>query len=59
LRWQKDPLYYLIDDACREQPILSTSYLDGADFELTETLQNYQLLTYDILGGQRYWIKNK
>lgn len=59
LRWQKDSLYYLVDDACREQPILATNYLDSTDFELTETLQNYQLLTYDILGGQRYWIKNK
>ena len=59
LHWQKDPVYYLVDDVCREQPILTTNYLDGTEFEMTETLQNYQLLTYDILGGQRYWIKNK
>lgn len=56
---QKDPLYYLVDDVCREQPILAATYLDGLDFELTETLQNYQLVTYDILGGKKYWIKNK
>lgn len=59
LSWQKDPIYYLVDDACREQPILATNFLDGKEFELTETLQDYQLLTYDILGGERYWIKNK
>ncbi|MBR3322850.1 sulfatase-like hydrolase/transferase [Candidatus Saccharibacteria bacterium] len=59
LGWQKDPVYYLVDNVCHEQPILTTNYLDGKEFELTETLQDYQLLTYDILGGQRYWIKNK
>ncbi len=59
LGWQKSPLYYLVDDVCREQPILTQNYLENKEFELTETLQNYQLLTYDILGGQRYWIKNK
>lgn len=59
LSLQKDPLYYLVDDVCREQPILAATYLDGLDFELTKTLQNYQLITYDILGGKKYWIKNK
>lgn len=59
LNLQKDPLYYLIDDVCREQPILTATYLDGLDFELTKTLQDYQLVTYDVLGGQKYWIKNK
>jgi hypothetical protein len=29
------------------------------EFEMTEVLQDYQLLTYDILGGEKYWIKNK
>ena len=59
LNLQKDPLYYLVDDVCREQPILTATYLDGLDFELTKTLQDYQLVTYDVLGGQKYWIKNK
>ncbi len=59
LQWQKDPFYYLVDDVCTSEPILTATYLDGLDFELTETLQNYQLLTYDILGGEHYWIKNK
>lgn len=59
LNLQKDPLYYLVDDVCREQPILTATYLDGLDFKLTKTLQDYQLVTYDVLGGQKYWIKNK
>lgn len=58
-KWQKNEFYYLVDDVCREQPILTATYLDGKEFELTNTLQDYQLLTYDILGGERYWIKNK
>lgn len=59
LRWQKDPFYYLVDDVCSSEPILTPTFLEGREFELTETLQNYQLLVYDYLGGQRYWAKNK
>ncbi len=59
LRWQKDTFYYLVDAVCNEQPILTQNYLEGRDFEMTKTLQDYQLLTYDILGGEKYWIKNK
>jgi phosphoglycerol transferase MdoB-like AlkP superfamily enzyme len=59
LRWQKDAFYYLVDDVCSGEPILAPSFLEGRDFEMTEVLQDYQLLTYDYLGGQRYWAKNK
>ncbi|MCQ2571128.1 MAG: LTA synthase family protein, partial [Candidatus Saccharibacteria bacterium] len=59
LQWKKDPLYYLLDDVCSTEPILAATYLDEDNFKLTETLQDYQLLTYDILGGERYWINNK
>lgn len=59
LRWQKNPLYYLVDDVCAAQPILTKTYLENHEFELTEVLQDYQLLTYDVLGGEKYWIKNK
>ena len=59
LRWQKDPFYYLVDDVCASEPILTPTFLEGREFEMTETLQDYQLLVYDYLGGQRYWAKNK
>ena len=55
MNWQKDTYLYLTDAACKEQPILATTYLDGKDFELTETLEDYELLTYDILGGKKFW----
>ena len=59
LKWKKTAIHYLADEACSQEPILTSTYLEGKDFELTEMLQNYQLVTYDILGGERYWIKNK
>jgi Phosphoglycerol transferase and related proteins, alkaline phosphatase superfamily len=59
LRWQKDAFYYLVDDVCSSEPILTPTFLEGREFEMTEVLQDYQLLTYDYLGGQRYWAKNK
>ena len=58
LHWTKDSYYYLVDKVCKTQPILTKTYLDGLDFEMTEVLKQYELLTYDILGGQKYWVKN-
>lgn len=58
LEWKKSAIHYLADEVCSQEPILANTYFDEGDFEMTETLQNYQLLTYDILGGERYWIKN-
>ncbi len=58
LNWQKAPYYYLVGDVCNEQPILATAYLDGLDFDFSETMKNYQLFTYDILGGKKYWMAN-
>ena len=55
LNWQKETYMYLTAEACKEQPILAATYLDGLEFELTETLEDYQLLTYDILGGKKFW----
>ena len=58
LNWQKPSYYYLVDKVCESQPILTATYLDGLDYEETEVLTEYKLLTYDILGGQKYWMKN-
>jgi len=58
LNWQKPAYYYLVDEVCKAQPILTPTYLEGLDFEMTETLNEYKLLTYDILAGQKYWMKN-
>ena len=58
LNWQKPAHYYLVDEVCKTQPIMATTYLDGLDFEMTEVLNEYKLLTYDILAGQKYWMNN-
>ncbi len=55
LNWKKDALYYLVDDVCRAEPILTASYLAGRELSQAEILRDYELLTYDILGGKKYW----
>lgn len=55
LNWQKDTRYYLIDDVCKESPILAATYYDGEDFAETETLRKYRLLIYDLMNGSGYW----
>ncbi|MDR3297976.1 MAG: sulfatase-like hydrolase/transferase [Candidatus Nomurabacteria bacterium] len=56
LNLQKLPLYYLLDDICQQAPILTPAwYGEKAPFESTE-LSAYRLITYDILGGKKYWM---
>ena len=54
----KKPLYLEITDmACKDTPILAQAYY-GADAPFNSTaLMNYQMVTYDILGGKHYWDK--
>ena len=55
LGWQKDAQYYLIDQVCADEPILTNSYLEGRELSKSLALKKYELLTYDILSGKRYW----
>ena len=57
LNWQKDPLYYLVDEVCKEEPILTAAYLEGRALKEPDLMKNYELVTYDILGGKKYWMK--
>ncbi|MCR5572260.1 MAG: LTA synthase family protein [Candidatus Saccharibacteria bacterium] len=56
LRWQKDSLYYLVDQVCEAEPILTSAYLEGREINMAEVLDSYELVTYDILGGKKYWM---
>jgi hypothetical protein len=56
LNWKKEALYYLVDDVCQAEPILTATYLDGRELSQAEILRDYELLTYDILGGKKYWM---
>lgn len=57
LNWQKPSLYYLVDKACDAEPILSPNFLQDRELNDIETMRDYELLTYDILSGKRYWLK--
>jgi hypothetical protein len=54
----KKPDYMKLTEAvCNEVPILSQAYYGtGAPFQ-SSTLSNYEIFTYDILGGEQYWLK--
>lgn len=52
---KKPSMMYLLDQICKETPILTPFYFNGAEpFQSTE-LSSYQLINYDILGGKKYW----
>ena len=55
LNWKKDSLYYLVDEVCKSEPILTSSYLEGRQVSMPAVLDDYELVTYDILGGKKYW----
>ena len=56
LNWKKDSLYYLVDEVCTNEPILTSAYLEGRQIGMSTVLDEYELVTYDILGGKKYWI---
>lgn len=56
LNWKKDSLYYLVDDICKEEPILTATYIEDRSLNSAELMHDYELLTYDILGGKKYWM---
>jgi phosphoglycerol transferase MdoB-like AlkP superfamily enzyme len=56
LNWKKDPLYYLVDDVCQAEPILTATYIENSPLNDAETLHDYELLTYDLLGDKKYWM---
>ncbi len=57
LNLNKPDYMRLVNDVCKEVPILAQAYYgSSAPFKST-TLSNYEMLTYDILGGKQYWLK--
>ncbi len=57
LNWQKSSLYYLVDEVCAAEPILTKNYLQDRELKNSELMHDYELLTYDILSGKQYWMK--
>ena len=55
---EKPALNYLLDDVCTTEPILARTYFDEKEFIETDILNAYELVTYDILGGKKYWMQD-
>lgn len=55
LNWQKSALYYLLDNVCEVEPILAETYLEESGLSGESVLEDYKLVTYDELGGRKYW----
>lgn len=54
---KRPDFYFLVEKVCAETPILSRFYFGDRTPEMTPTLKNYELVNYDILGGERYFLK--
>lgn len=54
----KRPLvHYLLDEICTDEPILTDVYFDTAAPFMSTALSEYNLLTYDIVAGEQYFLK--
>lgn len=54
---EKPTLMYLLDTVCEETPILAQSYYGNTRPAESKALKAYEYLSYDILGGKRYWLE--
>ena len=57
LKIEKDARQNLLDQVCIKTPILAPTYLGGNPPENEKVFKEYELLNYDILGGEQYWLK--
>lgn len=55
LNLQKPAFFYLVDEVCEKNPILTHAYLDGEEPTWDEALKKYELVNYDMLTGKKYW----
>ena len=57
LNLEKTAYLNLASEVCAETPILSHTYFSSSAPFRSTTLSNYELYTYDILGGKQYFLK--
>lgn len=55
LNLQKPAFFYLVDEVCGKNPILTHAYLNGEEPIWDEALKKYELVNYDMLTGKQYW----
>lgn len=54
---EKPSWYYLLDEVCEEEPILTEAFFDGKAPFMSSELSKYELLSYDLAAGQQYFIR--
>lgn len=57
LGMSETPLNLLTKEVCNETPILTPTYYNYQEIEKTELLRKYELVTYDLTAGKKYWSK--
>lgn len=54
---KKTNVQVLLDEVCEEAPILTNRYLGEEGLEESQTLRDYELLTYDLTAGKQYSLR--
>lgn len=55
LEVKKPTLMYVLDEVCDKTPILARKYFEENVPAAYTALQDYELINYDLLSGNRYW----
>ncbi len=58
LKVEKPTLNYLLDTICKDEPILTDAYFNGATPFMSSELSAYEILSYDITAGKQYYLKD-
>ena len=55
---EKPTFGYLLDAACKDNPILAVPYFSDFGPKETESYRDYELVNYDMVSGKQYWLKH-
>jgi phosphoglycerol transferase MdoB-like AlkP superfamily enzyme len=56
LNAKKPELYYLLDEVCEKTPILANTWFGNESPVAHKALREYEMITYDLLSGRKYWM---
>ena len=52
---RKPANFYLTGAVCMEVPILANAWFEDVGVSMSRVLNDYEMMTYDLLGGKKYW----
>lgn len=52
LKVKKPVVEYLVEEVCREQPILTPQYFGERELEMSDVLRKYEYASYSVLNGK-------